>query len=168
MNKLKAVIGITNRTQDNKYIPFLDFDIKDYPNVVISLYRVQGEFNLSNAFIIESTNGYNAFFLDKLTFGDCIYITKLAECDTNFTIYSETKKNFTLRLGNDKKFIKMLPTYQKELTHELSFAHYMFFNEFYKTDILNGIQTTDLNFDKYEELQLVMYMSKKYGYIEVD
>jgi hypothetical protein len=167
MNKLKAVLGITNKTEDNKYIPFFDFDIQDVDLVDMDLRRIRDIHKLSYPFIIKSNNGFNAFFLDKLTFDECIRLC--GECryiDDNFVKYAIKKCNFTLRTGKDKKFCNFLNPCNIE--NELSYAHYLYFNEFFHVDILNGVQITDLNFDKSEELQIVMYMSKKYGYIEVD
>lgn len=168
MEKLKAVLGITNKTEDNKHIPFLDFDSIDYPNLILTLGKIQKDFNLSFCFIVKSTNGYNAFFLDKLTFDNCIEICNGCEyVDPKFIEYAIKKNNFTLRIGKDKKFLSMLPSPSLPI-HQLSYAHYSFFNEFFKVDILNGIEITEYDFDMLSEIQLVRYMSKKYGYIEVD
>lgn len=167
MNKLKAVLGITNKTEDDKYVPFLDFDNIDYPNLILSLCKIQKDLQLSVAFIIKSTNGYNAFFLDKLTFVGCLYLCKKCPgIDPNFIVYAEKKRNFTLRLGNDKKFIGIVKS--PYLTNELSYAHYAFFCEYFNTDILKYVDTSVGKFDSLSEIQLVRYMSKKYGYIEVD
>lgn len=168
MTKLKGCLGITNKTQDNKYIPFLDFDGQKKALVIQSLYHVQQKYNLHKFYLIESTNGYNAFFLDKLTFEDCIEIIKDAICDVNYLIYAKAKNNITLRIGNDKKFCDIPNTSHLFNSHELSYAHYQFFSIMYDIDLLNGVEITDLRFDNYNEIQLVLFMSKKYGYIEVE
>jgi hypothetical protein len=149
------------------FIPFLDFDNSDIDLVRCDIKNCMSDFKLSTGFIIESTNGFNVFFLDKLTFDDCIDICKhCRHVDLNFIKYAIHKYNFTLRIGKDKYFIEHINSKFNE--HELSLAHYKFFNQFFNIDLLTGVQITDYNFDNLEELQIVVYMSKKYGYIEVD
>jgi hypothetical protein len=167
MNKLKAVIGITNKTEDNKHIPFFDYDTDDLPNILLDIALFQKKFHLSTAFIVSSTHGYNVFFLDKIDFDGCLLLCEQSRyIDKKFIEYAVNKKNFTLRMGKDKKLHRIISS--KNNIFQLSYSHYIFFNDFFKTDILNGIQITDLNFDNLEEIQLVLFMSKKYGYIEVD
>ena len=167
MNRLRDVLGITNKTEDNKFIPFLDFDSDNFELMHMDIVNIREKFKLSNPFLIKSTNGFNVFFLDKMTFDDCLELCKNCHSiDLNFIKYAIKKNNFTLRIGKDKNFIHSLNSEYSE--HELSFAHYQFFNEFFKVDILNGFEITNLNFDELDEIELVMYMSKKYGYIQVD
>ena len=167
-HKLKAVVGITNKTQDGYYIPFFDFDNIDYANVVLNIAEIQKNIKLGFAFIIQSTNGFNVFFLDKITFDGCLYLCRQCkDIDNNYIKYADEKHNFTLRIGKDKKFISYVGSQFND--NELSLAHYNFFNEFFKHDILTGYEIDkDFRFDNNEEIQLVLYMSKKYGYIEVD
>jgi len=168
--KLKAVIGITNKTQDNMYIPFLDFDcdkIDFIPQLYCSIKDIQLKYDLGFAFVISSTNGYNVFFLDKMSFNDCLIVCENARfVDENFKKYAKEKNNFTLRLGKDKKFMCIIKSYKYK--NPLSFAHYSFFNEFFHVDILNGYESSDLNFDNLQDIEFVKFMSKKYGYLTVD
>lgn len=167
MNKLKGVVGITNKTSDGYYLPFFDYDNMSLIDVVEDLKSIMYNFYLSDIHIILSTNGFNAFSLDKLELSTIHSIFEYSyRIDKKFIEYSKKKNNITLRLGNDKIYINRLISSTNKF--KLSSAHYILFNDFFKQDILNGIQTTDLNFDNLTEVEFVLYMSKKYGYIDID
>lgn len=169
--KLKAVLGVTNRTYDNRFIPFLDYDISDISLIGEDVQNIKDKFELGNSFYIESTNGFNVFFLDKLPFYKCIEILNYSKyvCP-NYKKYSKEKHNMTLRLGKDKILKGSCPSpYHNNI---LSLAHYHFFNTFFKVDIFSTDYMLNsksvCSFDEGKTLEFVTFMSKKYGYIEVD
>lgn len=167
MKKLKAVLGITNKTQDNKFIPFLDFDCSKEKEVYKDIYRVMLTFKLSNMFLIKSTNGFNAFSLDKRSFNDCLEIgMNCINIDINYIRYAIEKNNFTLRLGKDKVFINAF-FISSNRNNILSKAHYDFFKQYSNFNLFSSaLMGNVFKFDKLEFIQLVRFMSKKYGYIE--
>lgn len=170
---LKAVIGITNKAKNGFFIPFLDYDNIPLDLVHIDLKHIQEHFKLGHAFIISSTNGFNCFFLDKLTFKECLDILLYSEyVDKKYYEFAVKRNNFTLRLGKDKNFVGFIENKQPMPIHTLSLSHYNFFCFIFNRDIFfSPFQDYAKNsyvFDDSETIQFVEFANKKYGFLDVD
>lgn len=170
MNKIKGCLGITNKTQDNKFIPFIDYDNIPLDLVVKEIHDIQNIFKLGCGFVISTTNGFNVFFLDKLSYKDCIDILKYSSCDLNYLRFSVEKNNMTIRLGNDKNFVFCISSdFNKNV---LSSAHYNLFNMVFDRDIFFSpyfdYKKNLYDFDNLSDFSFVIMGSKKYGFIDMD
>lgn len=157
--KNKVAIGINSITLDNKHILLMDFDIKNdkYEELKKSLHRIQTELKLSDIYILETENGYNAFCLDKFKFITAHYIlSQLYLIDKLFLSISMDKKVFTLGMGEHKKYITSIRGYNE--TYEKSYAHYLYFS-----DIMNYPINKIGRFDNNMLLQMPLFLSSKYG-----
>lgn len=152
--------GITNQCQDNFLLPFFDYDLKDLFSIIFELSKLQIKFRLSNIYIIKSTNGYNAFSLDKLYFNELREIyndTKLV--DVEFIKWGINRGFMTLRMGKDKKCTKVL--YSFSLKYKKSNAHKKFFNE-----IMNFNIKDNIGFDTEKKITFSCFPSNKYGILK--
>lgn len=108
--KILKTIGINSICQDGYNIIMLDYDInkKDTNSIQFMIDEITNlivKYRLSNFYLIESTNGYNAFCIDKITinllkqiFNDCPLVDKM------FKKLSIKKGYSTIRIGSDKEY----------------------------------------------------------------
>lgn len=150
--------GITNQCKDDHLIPFFDYDDINISTVRMELDFLQKVFDLSNIYIMESTNGYNAFSFDKLTFDilKSIY-NKSKYIDKDFIKYGLQRGFMTLRLGNDKKLVDILKTNNR--IYLKSSSHKKFFNDIMRFHIVDLI-----NFDNEKIITITMFPSNKHGF----
>lgn len=125
--------GITNQTGDNFYLPFFDYDSNDLLSIMIELEEIQKDYKLSNIYILKSTNGYNAFSLDKVSMNTLKSIySESYLIDKTFVKWGLSRGFITLRMGEDKKLIHVLTsnssTYVKSLPHKKFFSEVMNFD----------------------------------------
>lgn len=140
-------------------LPFFDYDIEDLPNIVLELMSIQKEFNLSNIYLLKSSNGYNAFSLDKLFFNVINDIFESTEfVDNDFIKWGLNRGFLTLRMGEDKKIISVLVSKSKNINYKKSLPHKKFFNEIMEFDIKD-----DINFDNESKIIITMFPSNKHG-----
>lgn len=152
--------GITNQCFDGYVLPFFDYDNDDLPNIVLELLSLQNTFELSNIYILRSTNGYNAFSLDKLTFDRLKAIYNNSKLiDTQFIKWGLNRGFMTLRMGNDKSLLmtltskfKPIPFYLKSLPHKKFFI-----------DIMEFKIKDESNFDNEGQITITMFPSNKHG-----
>jgi hypothetical protein len=141
---LKSFIGYGSVCEDGKHVIFWDFDISDrfYNRIYTSLKNIQKLYDLSNIYVIQSENGFNALCLDKCNKNEAYKIKKE-------TYYSDRKHNFigskynnwVLRIGDDKKLYEII---RKKSKWEKSYAHKILI------EALFDIKIKDLsNFDNY-------------------
>lgn len=118
-----------NLLKDNHVI-YYDVDISkrvgNKTRIISELRLLQIKYNLGNFYILESTHGYNAFCIDKIPFillknifSDSFFV------DKNFVKYGLKRGYFTLRLGEDKKYIGFVEnpsSNQKSLIHKIVFS----------------------------------------------
>lgn len=162
MNEYKYLaFGITNQCKNDFVLPFFDYDIIDLAKIERELHRIQNFFKLSNIYIIRSTNGFNAFSLDKLTFNTLKSIYSYTTfVDEQFIKYGLQRGFMTLRMGKDKIFSNML--YSKYDEYKKSLSHKKFFTEIMKFPLIE-----DINFDNEKEITLTMFPSNKHGFDKV-
>lgn len=157
----KSCFGICSDTKDNKHIIMVDFDGTSYINVYSTLYNLVNENNLSTMYIIESKNGFNAFSLTKMKLYDIEkMLKKYKHIDRMFIKLAVEKRGFfVLRIGNDKKYLSAIPSYNKE---NLSYAHYLFYS-----DVMNYPIYNNGSYDKFKELKIIAYKSLKHGIVNL-
>lgn len=122
------------------------------------LQEIQQKYNLSDIYIVKSTNGYNAFSLDKLTYDYLVKIlTNTKYVDKDFIKYGLQRGFLTLRMGIDKKFKHIL--HNKSLAFTKSNAHKLFFK-----NIMNFPINDNIHYDNEEIITITVFPSNKHGF----
>ena len=123
--------GLTNRTSDNYFMVFLDYDLVEDKVVLEDVNFLQKNFNLGNALIRISSKEYvkekgclvgsfHVFFFTKLLFPEVKEIISLTRCDSHFKYgYKYQQRCWVLRIGEKlenntikkpfTKFYKFIP-----------------------------------------------------------
>lgn len=156
----KCCYGLSSATKDNKHIFMIDFDNVSYYTIYNDLLRIQHIYKLSDFYIIESTNGYNALTLDKISLKKIyeIGIESIFSC-RNFYLYGYDRKYYVLRFGDDKKLEKILKS--SWIQNQKSNAHRLFLEHFFNIKI-----DKDKHYDDLTKCDLIQYPSDKDGYHE--
>lgn len=79
--------GMLNRTKDNYFLPFFDWDRLAYEFLEIEAKTLMKEFNLSDLYVFHAKDhpdGWNCMTLDKLNFWDCYAVINRSTCDRNY------------------------------------------------------------------------------------
>lgn len=170
MTKLNCNVcyGISSKADDKHgHVIFWDYDDNDFLIFLKYLERMQKMYNLSDIYIIKSTNGYNALCLDIVNAGVIFDMgtNVFSPCDRDFYKYGYQRGYYTLRFDRDKILENVLishntPTYKK------SFAHKVFLEWFFASDNLKI--DYDNFFNDYTKLKIIQYPSKKNGFHTVD
>lgn len=157
----KVCFGIQNVCKNDFYIPFFDYDITDYNAIRGELRYIQNRFFLSDIYIFNSKNGYNAICLDKLPFDVLTDMyNECGLCCYDFKYLGIKRGYIVLRIGEDKilkEILKGNSTYQKSLCHALAL------DTFYSVKI----DMDNQDFDDNTELIIYAYRSAKHGFLEV-
>lgn len=128
-NQIKTCFGVDSQTEDKKNILYWDFDNIELNTVCYCLETQQEKYLLSNIYVIKTTNGYNAFSLDKMPFNSMIHIISTTKnIDSLFVKMSKHRKNSTLRFDSTKRLetiIKANSDYEKSLAHIIFFKEYL-------------------------------------------
>ena len=150
----KAVAGITNRTKDGKYIPFLDYDYKEIDWITDELKALQEMFNLSTFYLFSTKKGYHAICLDKVPLSTFVSILRNSSVDVNY-INIPLKygaKVWTLRATKKEE----LPIFYGDLAassdNEKSLAHVKILHKLYPSLSMSVGKT-----DNHEQLILAKY-----------
>lgn len=159
--ELLCCYGVSSKADENNldHVFMLDFDNCLYASVVNELLGLQKEYGLSDIYIIESTNGYNAISLDILSLSIIYNIGHdvLSLCDKNFIHYGFERGYYTLRFDRDKKLKKILKNDSKK--YKKSLAHKLFLEWFFEIKI-----DFDNCFNCYSKIKLIQFPSNKNGY----
>jgi len=160
VNEGKFVYGINSRCKDGSHIILFDCDSDlVYDLIVYYLQYYQDRYNLSEFHIIKSTNGYNAFCLDKLPFSLVYAILKgIPPCDRAFTDIGCKRGSYTLRVSNDKHYSSVLLPKHKPVWIR-SNAHFLFFSNVCNFEISNYYNKSC--FDDETTCNIVKYRSNK-------
>lgn len=156
---LKCCYGISSRCENYEHIIMLDYDRTTKDEVIEHIKRLQKEYGLSDFYLINTTNGFNAVCLDKLVFG-LIYSLGMdvtSPADREFFRIANIRNYFTLRFDIDKRLDMILKSSSKK--YDKSFAHKKFLEWFFDVQI-----NQDKTFDENTNLVLVQYPSIKNGY----
>lgn len=114
-------------------------------------------YELSDFYILNTDNGYNAFCLDKLEFNELldIYAGSNRVCK-EFIKYCTKRKHFTLRMSNDKSIISTITSLSYK--YDRSNAHRLFFTEIMGYTIRNSLM-----FDSETVISIDKFLSDKHG-----
>ena len=151
--------GMTSKTYDDKHIYMGDIDRniedKDLLKIINDLFEL---WDLTHIHLIGSTNGYNLISLDKTSLELIHTINRETEhIDQQFNEYNYGRKYYTLRIGEDKKYITCFTNNNhKNFDPERSNGHRVLLNNLYNIRI-----PKDPLFDDYEQFELVRYTDIK-------
>ena len=160
----KVAFGIISTCEDNSHIFMCDTDHKDNPHITLELFtniinNIIDEYNLSNVFIVESTNGYNAYSLDKIPLRLLYEINKSYPnvLDQTYNELMYTRRGFyVLRIGHDKKIVDILSSPHD--IYKRSNAHRIFFNSVF------GLHVDRYHsFDDFERFRIIRFLNNKHG-----
>lgn len=114
-------------------------------------------YELSDFYILNTSNGYNAFCLDKLDFKELldIYGSSNRVCK-EFIKYCTKRKHFTLRMSNDKTIISTVKSLSYKRTR--SNAHKIFFTEIMGYNIRDSVMYDDSTI-----ISIDKFLSDKHG-----
>lgn len=162
IDTLKCCYGISSKCGYNKatdHVFMMDYDIKNIYDVVEHLKNIQKEYNLSDIYVISSSNGYNAISLDiiGLPIIYCIGIDICSPTDKKFTTIGYHRGYYTLRFDRDKEIVDILKNRSNK--YYKSLAHKQFLEFFFNIEINNNH-----TFNENEMLDIIQYHSNKNGY----
>jgi len=162
--ELKAnVCALSSLCEDGKHILFWDFDSKSEKylyKIESSLKSIAEIYHLTDIYIFETRNGFNAICLNKLDF-NLIYTIKNATSfdDKKHLWHGLNSGAWKIRIGNDKKYVSFVNNPNK--VHKSSNAHRLFLNKMFKTNIKK-----DKSFDNSEKFLVESYWCWKETYHE--
>jgi hypothetical protein len=157
-------LGLNSICENGENIIMLDYDNVDIAVLVNEIQYVIDKYMLSDFYVIHSTNGHNAFCLDKIPLEILKNIFKDSiHCDKNFKEMSIKKGYSTIRIGIDKQYkltiTKTIPynKYTKSKVHRNALIYY------YDIPVINNN-----HYDNSTFCQLCRYENIKYGEIEIN
>jgi len=163
-----AVYGLTNRTEDNMYLLFADYDNVEDTIVYQDIKMLQAKFGLGTCLIRTSNHKYHKsnnaivgsfhiIFFTKLPFKVMKDILQYLRCDANFKKANFQQRVKVLRLS--RKGDKTTPRYYQLITArtklQCSYAHGLFFEEQDKIPIIKYLN----NLDKSTGIELINYLT---------
>lgn len=166
--------GLTNETEDLRYVPFIDYDNINYDKVVKECRALIKTWGLSGLAILESKakspvegheyGNYHVIGLDKLTFINHVRLLDDTCCDFNFRRVPKffRYKHWVLRIYpkfDDRtwKKLKGIPRLKcwiegsNRCRFKQSKAHYQFLRTYY------GLKPLYLHWDKFNKLNIIRY-----------
>jgi len=166
--------GILNRTPDNYFLPFFDFDGVRYEVVEEEIDFLNKNFGLGPFIVRESSSfvteegvkigNYHLIGFSKLTLPEYQEILKYSRCDPGFKagFKLEPERAWVLRIGEKfdlktnqpvKPFSKLIKYYYFPTKRILNKGMFKFF------EILDGVKFNKkgLKFDDVEEVNLIYY-----------
>jgi hypothetical protein len=165
-NKLmKCCYGISSDAGGHMgHVFMMDFDGKcdisaGLNDTLVWLKKVQDEWNLSNIYVIRTKHGFNAMSCDIMPMKHICSIGNRVDspCDREFIKFNKKRGYFTLRFGNDKDLVTILPN--KSNKYVKSNAHRLFLEWYFNIDI----NISDM-FNSTEKLKIIQYTSDKNGH----
>jgi len=161
--QIRCCYGISSLCKNGQHVFMIDYDNKKLNDVIKHLKYIQKDYNLSEIYIIKSTNGYNAISLDMLPLVVIYSIgtNDFSIADRKFFSYGLKQGFYTLRFGKDKELIKILHSVSN--CHNKSLGHKMFLEWFFNLNIDNNI-----NFTENDNINILQFKSNKYGFHMVD
>lgn len=162
------VYGLTNRTEDNMYLLFADYDNVEDTIIYQDIKMLQETFDLGTCLIRISNQKYkksndsivgsfHIIFFTKLPYNLILKIIQYLRCDENFKKANFQQRCKVLRLSEKGKKIK--PQFYQLLIakskYKSSKAHGQFFQNLDKKPIIKYLN----NLDKSEEIELINYIT---------
>ena len=98
------VVAIANK-MGHRYCVFLDYDYTEKHTVYEDITGLQEHFNLGNAYVFSTKNGFHAIFIDLLTYEELKQVMNASSCDPHYKYVSRRNNNRTwvLRITDKKK-----------------------------------------------------------------
>ena len=165
--------GMVNETQDNYFVPFVDYDNILYEKVVKDIAHVQRVFSLSDIVVISSSEdktaneelygNYLCVGFDKLTFQEHLEMLCHTRCDRNYIGCPKfyKRKHWVLRftekwyssggIHKDKPKFKGIVHNSPPFARKCSYAHYLMLKNLFSVPPLR------LNWDTSTECELIQY-----------
>jgi len=133
--KIQRIDGITNITEDGKWIIFMDFDGFKIEWLDFIVPHIQKLYGLSDAYVFQSSNdGFHVITFDKLTINKLVDVLKSSSTDPNYVFVPLRygKRVWSLRAsaknGEKPKYLK---SYKHKGRHIRSLAHMIIFEKIY-------------------------------------
>lgn len=153
----EPIAGITNRTEDGYYVPFLDYDEMPFEWVKGELIDIQKEYRLSKLYVFSSKqDSFHVVSFDKLTREQYQDLLSRSSCDPQYKKVPFTwgRRVATLRAtekGGRK--MRLFATIDPQISHNLpkSNAHRIFFEGLYNLNHDKGV------YDNYESVIMAKY-----------
>lgn len=153
----KVCLGYSSICEDKKHVLLLDYDVPKTKLLEIedNLFFITKKYNIPTFYIIDSTNGYNAISLGKLSLRDNLRVrSKCKYTDALHTKIGYKRKGWVLRIGSDKKIISVV---RNSITNiEKSNAHRILLNSCYGMKI-----NKDKTYDNYYTVLFEKYVQKR-------
>lgn len=163
-----SVYGITNRTDDNNYLLFLDYDNVEDTIVYQDIKMLQSKFNLGTCIIRLSNKRYiksnkafvasfHVIFFSKLPFKSMLEIMKYTRCDENFKKANFQQRCKVLRLS--QKGAKVSPVFYQLIkaksNYKCSKEHAQLFEQLDNTQITKYVNNLEYKGD----IELINYIT---------
>lgn len=163
-----SVYGLTNRTDDNMYLLFADYDNVEDTIVYQDIQMLQSKFELGTCLIRSSNQKYtksdksivgsfHLIFFAKLPYKTMLDIIQYLRCDENFKKANFQQRCKVLRLS--QKGVKVSPQFYQlvkaKTELQSSKAHIEFFEKIDNTPIIKYID----NLDSSEEIEIINYIT---------
>lgn len=139
MKKPQIVRGISNETDDNKGVLFIDYDGVDERIVLEDYKQIQTLFSLPPAYLFKTKeNNFHIICLKKFSHAEIFNILSNTRADVNYKDMPIRNpfRSYVLRLSNKKgskhpKFVSLVGEV-KNLDSEISSAHLSIISKIYK------------------------------------
>jgi len=176
-----SAFGVSNITEDHKYILFIDYDNTSKRDLDGELTMLNREFFI-NEFLILTTgeNHYQVVAFDKFDLDQIVYMLGKTNCDYSYkSAPIKLDKGWILRIDEkadiDGNIIQSKPKYVSFIvfkkrpgyTPEKSRAHIQFFSSLYPEFGDELFIQEDLfdNMDRYEKVKLIKYKTSKKDFL---
>ena len=141
--------GSSNKTEDNYFIPYFDYDRMKESYVVEELKILQEQFDLGDILLFQSSeNNFQAVGFAKLTLHQFQEVLMHSSCDyafIKFPKYLPYAKYYVLRQFSKGKISRpqYLYTIKRKTNKQQSFAHWKYFNILYPDAKINKLTNSD-------------------------
>ncbi len=141
--------GSSNKTKDNYFVPYFDYDRMKKSYVVEELKILQEQFDLGDILLFKSSeNNFQAVSFAKLTLHEFQEVLMHSSCDyafIKFPKYLPYAKYYVLRQfakGNTPKPL-YIKTLKGKTDRQQSHAHWKYFNILYPDAKINKLTNSD-------------------------
>lgn len=152
VSRTRKILAISSKTEDDKHILIWDFDNVDKYDMLKALSKTQSFHGLGVIYIFKSSHGFNAVCLDKFNIKEANHI----KFNTRFSDYWHTKigykqGNWSWRIGEDKKYMRLLFPTDNWDNRIQSLAHFQFMEKQF------GLKNYDGIFDSFTKIDIESY-----------
>jgi hypothetical protein len=166
-----STIGISNLTQDGRYVLFMDYDNISEKDLEMEIRRMTSDYGISHFLILKTSKmGYHVISFDKFKLSHIKDILNNSLCDYSYkNIPLKSDKGYILRIFEkrdlDGKIVKEKPQFHNLKINmdlladrEKSRAHYELYSLLFKeVRTLGEIKNFSNKLDSYHTVRLVRY-----------